>query len=126
MYFRTLQILAIAISPFVAAAEYETVNVNVSLPQNNAPLNHTLAYYKLNGTNGAKSQLTHGFVDALCGARLSVHNTDPGAYPDGGSPQKPVLLLNHGYPDPAYIWRKVTPELSGLVPLFVPDVSTYQ
>ena len=125
MHCPALQFLATTLGLVHAAAtaKYETVNVNVSLPQNNAPLNESLANYRLNGTNGPKSQLTHAFVDVPCGARISVHYTEPGVYPNAGSPEKPILLLNHGYPESSYIWRKVTPELSTRVPLFVPDVS---
>jgi len=39
---------------------YESVNVNVSQPQSSAPLNTTLAYYRLPGFNGEDEYLTHG------------------------------------------------------------------
>lgn len=102
---------------------YETVNVNVSTPTNNAPLNKELAYYRLNGTNGAQSQLTHSFIPVSCGAVMSVHHTDHQVFAGAGSAKTPVLLLNHGYPESSYIWRKITPEICSRVPCIVPDVS---
>ena len=102
---------------------YETVSVNVSHPTNNAALNRDLAYYKLNGTNGKSDKLTHSFVRVSCGALMSVHHTDPDVYSDAGTAERPILLLNHGYPESSYIWRKTTAVLSKRVPLVVPDVS---
>lgn len=103
---------------------YETVSVNVSTPTNNAPLERELAYYRLNGTNGHSDKLTHSFVRVSCGALMSVHHTEPDVYSDAGTAARPILLLNHGYPESSYIWRKTTAELSKRVPLIVPDVST--
>ena len=54
--------------------------VSATLPPNSAPLDETLAYYRLNGTNGRSSQLTHSFVPVSCGAVLSVHHTDPDVF----------------------------------------------
>lgn len=102
---------------------YETVSVNVSTPTNNAPLDTKLAYYRLNGTNGHSDKLTHSFVRVSCGALMSVHHTEPHVYSDAGTAERPILLLNHGYPESSYIWRKTTAELSKRVPLVVPDVS---
>lgn len=104
--------------------EYEHVNIpNVSFPLSSAPLNQTLAYYRLDGTNGASSQLTHSFVTVSCGANMFVHHTDPGVFPNGGTPETPILILNHGYPESSYIWRRVTPEICKRVPCIVPDVN---
>jgi hypothetical protein len=103
-------------------ALYETVSVNVSTPTNNAPLNKELAFYKLNGSNGASDQLTHSFIQVSCGSVMSVHHTDPDVFPDAGTPERPILLLNHGYPESSYIWRRVTPYISQRVPVIVPDV----
>src|ERR1700742_2456947 len=102
---------------------FETVSVNVSTPTNNAPLDETLAFYKLNGTNGKHRQLTHSFIPVSCGAVMSVHHTDPHVFPDAGSKETPILLLNHGYPESSYIWRKITPSICSRVPCIVPDVS---
>lgn len=102
---------------------YEGVNRNVSSPTNNAPLNTELAYYKLNGTNCNSNTLTHSFVRVSCGAVMSVHHTEPDVYSDAGTKERPILLLNHGYPESSYIWRKLTAALSRRVPLVVPDVS---
>lgn len=102
---------------------YEFASVNVSKPTNNAPLNKELAYYRLNGTNGESDKLTHSFVRVSCGALMSVHHTDPGVYEDAGTADRPILLLNHGYPESSYMWRMTTVELSKRVPLVVPDVS---
>lgn len=101
---------------------YEIVSVNVSDPTNNAPLDTTLTYYRLNGTNGNSSVLTHSFVPVSCGAVMSVHHTDPSVFSDAGTPERPILLLNHGYPESSYIWRKVTGEISKRLPVVVPDV----
>lgn len=101
---------------------YETVSVNVSQPRDNAPLNKELAYYRLNGTNGNQLQLTHSFIPVSCGAVMSVHHTDPHVFAEAGSEKTPILLLNHGYPESAYIWRKITPEICSRVPCIVPDV----
>ena len=108
-----------------STSAYETVNVNVSIPQNNAPLNMTLAYEtsRLSGINGPSGLLTHSFIPTSCGANMSVYHTDPDIFPNTGTPETPVLILNHGYPESSYIWRRVTPAMSQRVPLFVPDVS---
>lgn len=103
---------------------YESVNVNVSTPTNNAPLDVDLAYYRLNGTNGRSDKLTHSFVRVSCGALMSVHHTDADVYSDAGTAERPILLLNHGYPESSYIWRKTTAELSKRVPLVIPDVGS--
>lgn len=102
---------------------HESVNRNVSSPTNNAPLDTKLAYYKLNGTNGKSNTLTHSFVRVSCGAMMSVHHTEPDVYSDAGTKERPILILNHGYPESSYIWRKLTAALSKRVPLVVPDVS---
>lgn len=103
---------------------YESINVNVSRPTNNAPLDTDLAYYKLNGTNGKKDKLTHSFVRVSCGAMMSVHHTDPDVFSDAGTAERPILTLNHGYPESSYIWRHITKAVSKRVPLVVPDVSS--
>ncbi|KAI1611052.1 Alpha/Beta hydrolase protein [Exophiala viscosa] len=110
------------------AAPYEVVNVNVSLPQNNSALDYNLAWVQsqLYGYNGAtNNQLTHSFVPVTCGANVSVYHTDPGVFANAGTPQTPILLLNHGYPESSYIWRDVTPVVSHRVPVFVPDRPGY-
>ena len=116
-------LLAVALA-IGSTSAYETVNVNVSVPQNNAPLNMTLAYEtsRLRGINGPSGLLTHSFIPTSCGANLSVHHTDPNVFPNTGTPETPVLILNHGYPESSYIWRRITPPMSQRVPLFVPDV----
>ena len=102
---------------------YESVNLNVSQPQSNAPLNTTLAYYKLDGYNGDSEYLTHGFIPVGCGANMSVHYSEPSVYGNlTGTAQKPILILTHGYPESSYIWRRLTGILSERVPLFVVDV----
>jgi hypothetical protein len=71
---------------------YETVSVNVSTPTNNAPLIKSLAYYRLNGTNGNSDKLTHSFVRVSCGALMSVHHTDPDV---SSSPKSVPSRLNN-------------------------------
>ena len=127
LYITTIFLSACAFattSPVTSSAEppFETVNVNISTPENNAPLNKALAYYRLNGTNGESTQLTHSFVPVSCGAIMSVHHTDPHVFADAGTEGRPILLLQHGYPESSYIWRKLTGELSKRVPLVVADV----
>lgn len=87
------------------AYAFETCNLNVSQPQNNAPLDLSLAYYRLGGYNGDGNQLTHTFVQTDCGANLSINYSQPSAW-DGlaGTAEKPILLLTHGYPESSYIW----------------------
>jgi hypothetical protein len=91
---------------------------------NSAPLDYELAWVtsQLYGYNGATNKLTHSFVPTSCGANLSIYHTDPKVFPDAGTPSRPILYLNHGYPESSYIWRNVTPEISKRVPVFVPDV----
>lgn len=98
-------------------------SVIVATPTDTAPLNHELAYYKLKGSNGDKKELTHSFIKVACGATLSVHHTDPDVFSDAGTEERPILLLQHGYPESSYIWRKLTGQLSRRVPLIVADVS---
>ena len=111
---------------FAPAKAYETLDIaNVSEPQNNAPFNHTLAFYRLAGLNGNSEYLTHDFIPVGCGANMSVHYTKRSVFGSmTGSPQKPITILTHGYPESSYIWRRVTGTLSERVPLFVVDVST--
>ena len=105
---------------------FEHTNVNVSKPENNAPLNPALAYYRLNGFNGDDNQLTHGFFTTNCGANLSVHYSLPSVWEDlAGTAEKPILILTHGYPESSYIWRDVAPTLSKRVPVFIPDQPGY-
>ena len=120
--------LVIALVSTLASAKgphYETVNVDVSHPKNNAPLNKELAYYRLNGTNGKSGKLTHSFVPVSCGAVISVHHTDVNVFKDAGTKERPILLLNHGYPESSYIWRKITGAISARVPVIVPDRPGY-
>jgi len=55
-----MKIASIAALTVNLAAAWETVSVDVSQPQNNAPLNTSLAYYRLRGFNGEDEYLTHG------------------------------------------------------------------
>jgi hypothetical protein len=108
---------------------YETLSIrNVSEPESNAPLDYTLAYKtsRLYGYNGESKFLTHSFIPTSCGANLSVYHTNPDIFPNGGSKEVPILLLNHGYPESSYIWRQVTPLISKRVPVFVPDVCLHK
>ena len=108
------------------AQQYEHSNINVSQPQDNAPLDLSLASYSLTGYNGVSSTLTHSFFPTDCGANLSVHYTDPDVWADAtGTAKKPILILTHGYPESSYIWRDVVPTLSQRVPVFVPDQPGY-
>ena len=111
----------------VVAIPYEVVSVNVSQPQNDSALNYHLAWVQspLYGMNGNSNKLTHSFVPMSCGANMSVYHTDPGVFPNAGTPQVPILLLNHGYPESSYIWRDITPEISKRVPVFVSDASVF-
>lgn len=120
--FSTWGLVASAPNP-PAGPPYEIVSVNVSTPTNNAPLDTRLAYYRFNASNGQHQHLTHSYVPVSCGAVLSVHHTDPGVFPDAGTEERPILLLNHGYPESAYIWRKLTAALSKRVPLVVAEAS---
>lgn len=109
------------------AFPFGTFSINVSNPEDNAPLDHVLAYYRLVGYNGAQNDhLAHDFFDTTCGARLSVHYSQPSAW-DGlaGTAEKPVLVLTHGYPESSYIWRDVSPTISQRVPVFIPDQPGY-
>ncbi|KAF2232673.1 alpha/beta-hydrolase [Viridothelium virens] len=57
---------------------------------------------------------------------MSVHYTEPSVFGSmTGSPQKPITILTHGYPESSYIWRRVTGTLSERVPLFVVDQPGY-
>lgn len=109
------------------SSAYETVSVNISNPQDNAPLDYELAWIvsQLYGMNGNTDLLKHTFVETSCGANLSIYHTDPHVFPDAGQPSRPILYLNHGYPESSYIWRNVTPAISSRVPVYVPDVSYY-
>ncbi|MCJ1395261.1 hypothetical protein MMC18_008145 [Xylographa bjoerkii] len=121
-------LLGLAIQQSYAAVfpRYETVNGNISVPQNNAPLNETLAYYKLPAFNGVQDTLTHGFFQTSCGSNLSFHYTDPLVYGNQtGTASRPVMILTHGYPESSYIWRRMTQPLSERVPLIVPDQPGY-
>lgn len=123
-----LILLSIALTCYGNLLDYmaggqAVISANASKGANSAPLNEELAYYKLNGSNGASDKLTHSFVRVSCGALMSVHHTDPEVFPDAGTAERPILTLNHGYPESAYIWRKLTSTLSKRVPLVVPDVS---
>lgn len=122
LYIRLAGALALA----RLACAYEHTNVNVSRPESNAPLNLSLAYYRLGGYNGDTHLLTHTFIPTHCGANLSVHYSEPSAW-DGlaGTAQKPVLVLTHGYPESSYIWRNISPIVSKRVPVFVPDQPGY-
>lgn len=112
--------LSFAIGVTVA---YETVNVNISQPQTNAPLNTSLAYYNMAGLNG---NLTRGSSQTLCGSSLSFHYTEPSVWGNKtGTPDRPILILTHGYPESSYIWRELTGNLSQRVPLFVPSQPGY-
>ena len=85
---------------------YETLSIkHAYLPQDNAPLNYMLAWdiSQLYGYNGPNNKLTYSFVPTSCGANLSIYHTDPGESPDGDTPEHPILLLNHGYPESSYI-----------------------
>lgn len=98
----------------------------VSKPESNAPLDPSLAYYRLGGYNGDSQLLTHDLVATDCGANLSVHYSEPSAWDTlAGTAQKPVLILTHGYPESSYIWRQVSPEISKRVPVFIPDQPGY-
>lgn len=109
-----------------SVSSFEQSSVNVSDPQDNAPLDLSLAYYRLKGYNGDSDQLTHGFFSTSCGANLSVHYSQPSAW-DGlaGTAEKPILVLTHGYPESSYIWRDVAPTVSQRVPVFIPDQPGY-
>lgn len=76
---------------------YEYLSVNYSTPANNAPLNKTLAYYKLNGTNGPSSQLTQSFVSVSCGAEMAVHHTEPWVFPDAVCPLQSTSLRSSSH-----------------------------
>lgn len=108
------------------ALRFEHVNVNVSHPESNAPLNTSLAHYRLAGYNGPTHQLTHSFISTSCGANLSVRYSSPSAW-DGlaGTAFKPILVLTHGYPESSCIWRDMSLTLSKRVPVFVPDQPGY-
>jgi hypothetical protein len=108
---------------FTEQPPYEIVSVNVSEPTSNSPLDTTLAYYRLKGYNGLSDTLTHGYFTVPCGANISVHYTDPDVFLDAGTADRPILLLNHGYPETSYIWRNVSPDISKRVPVVIPDVS---
>ncbi len=128
MYQFTFVLIPIAFTlvsnSFGPVRAFETANVNVSQPQSNAALDTTLAYYKLPGKNADSQFLTHAFIPVACGANLSVHYTEPSVYGSlTGTPQKPVLLLTHGFPESSYMWRYATQALSERVPLFALDVS---
>jgi hypothetical protein len=88
------------------------------------PLDYQLAWVtsQLYGYNGATDKLTHSFITTSCGANLSIYHTDPNVFADAGTITRPILYLNHGYPESSYIWRNVTPEVSKRLPVFVPDV----
>ena len=122
-----MKIALISLTITAGAFGYETLSIkNFSQPQDNAPLNYKLAWEtsQLYGYNGGNSKLTHSFVPTSCGSNLSVYHTEPNVFPDAGTPDYPILLLNHGYPESSYIWRNVTPAVSQRVPVMVADVST--
>jgi hypothetical protein len=122
--FVPISIAHVLVSNFGPVQAFETVNVNISQPQSNTPLNTTLAYYKLPGHNADSQFLTHAFIPVTCGANLSVHYTEPSVYGSlTGTSKKPVLLLTHGFPESSYMWRRSTQVLSERVPLFALDVS---
>lgn len=119
--------LSLALAYIAYTFVYPTPKPDVLQPKNNAPLDKSLAYYRLNGYNGGDGkQLTHGFFDTECGARLSVHYSQPSAW-DGlaGTAEKPILVLTHGYPESSYIWREVAPIISKRVPVVIPDQPGY-
>lgn len=72
---------------------FETLNINPTLPQNNAPLNFTLAYItsQLHGSNGLSNRLTHSFIPTNCGSNLSVYHTDADVFPNTGSSETPYV-----------------------------------
>ncbi|KAL1794199.1 hypothetical protein ACET3X_007620 [Alternaria dauci] len=44
---------------------------------------------------------------------------------DNADNKNPILVLIHGYPQSAYMWRHVIPQLPSQAPLFVPDLPGY-
>ena len=62
--------------------------------------------------------LQQHFIDTPAGSKVCCYTSDLG-------PNTPILTLIHGYPQSAFEWRHVIPEIRNKVSLFVPELPGY-
>lgn len=61
--------------------------------------------------------LKQSFVETSSGSKVCCYSSDLG--------QGPILTLIHGYPQSAFTWRHVVPQLKDSVSLFIPELPGY-
>jgi pimeloyl-ACP methyl ester carboxylesterase len=69
-------------------------------------------------TNNIYPHLRQHLTPTTSGSTVCSYTSDLG-------PNTPILTLVHGYPESAFVWRHVIPELIDKVSLFVPELPGY-
>jgi pimeloyl-ACP methyl ester carboxylesterase len=84
------------------------------------PPNANVAY----GATTVPAEIRSRFIDGINGLRM--HVLEAGSTDQTNAPERPCILLLHGFPELAYSWRKVMPRLAALgFHVVAPDLRGY-